>query len=160
MPLNTCLLFPNRILIYKEQSIYKQEIKKWVICVTFILILVFLSAALTNIVKASAEEDISLSVVACDTESQITGSNMSALTVSMVSDEDKKKEDKEDKDDKDDKKSMTYKNLGVDRLLQEGEQGLTQLHYIEKANYFFANPEHRENDTNDNSKGTYTTVAL
>lgn len=96
---------------------YKQEIKKWVICVTFILILVFLSAALTNIVKASAEEDISLSVVACDTESQITGSNMFALTVSMVSDEDKKKEDKEDKDDKDDKKSMTYKNLGVDRLL-------------------------------------------
>lgn len=52
-----------------------------------------------------------------------------------------------------------YKNLGSSRL-SEGDQGVTQIHYIENANYFFANPEHRENDTNDNSKGTYTTVAL
>ena len=154
MPLNTCLLFQNQILIYKKQSMYKQEIKKWVICATFILVLVFLSAALTSIVKASAEEDRSLSVVVCDTEAQIASSNMSASIASMSSDEDKEKEEK------DDKKSAVYKNLGADRLLQEGEQGLTQLHYIENANYFLANPEHRENDTNDNSKGTYTTVAL
>ena len=74
----------------------------------------FLSAALTNIVKASAEEDMFLPVLVCDSETQIASSDMSASIASMVSDEDKKKEDKEDKDDK---KSMTYKNLGVDRLL-------------------------------------------
>lgn len=133
---------------------YKQEIKKWVICVTFILILVFLSAALTNIVKASAEEDMFLPVIVCDSETQIASSDMSASTASMSSDEDKEKEEK------DDNKSAVYKNLGADRLLQEGEQGLTQLHYIENANYFLANPKHHENDTSDNSQGTCTTVAL
>ena len=133
---------------------YKQEIKKWVICVTFILVLVFLSVALTNIVKASAEEDMFLPVLVCDSETQIASSDMSASIASMSSDEDKEKEEK------DDKKSAVYKNLGADRLLQEGEQGLTQLHYIENANYFLANLKHHENDTSDNSQGTCTTVAL
>ena len=52
-----------------------------------------------------------------------------------------------------------YNNLGGSRL-SEGDQGVTQIHYIENANYFLANPGHHNNDTNDNSKGTYTTVAL
>ena len=53
-----------------------------------------------------------------------------------------------------------YKNLGGSRL-SEGDQGVTQIHYIENANYFFANPEHRENyDTSgDHPFGTCTTVA-
>lgn len=37
-----------------------------------------------------------------------------------------------------------YVNLGSTRL-SEGDQGLSQLHYIENANYFLANPKHREN---------------
>ena len=52
-----------------------------------------------------------------------------------------------------------YKNLGSSRL-SEGDQGVTQIHYIENANYFLANPKHHENDTSDNSQGTCTTVAL
>ena len=54
---------------------YKQEIKKWVICVTFILVLVFLSVALINIVKASAEEDMFLPVLVCVSETQIASSD-------------------------------------------------------------------------------------
>ena len=75
--------------------------------------------------------DMFLPVLVCDSETQIASSDMSASTASMSSDEDKEKEEK------DDKKSAVYKNLGADRLLQEGEQGLTQLHYIENVNYFF-----------------------
>ena len=52
-----------------------------------------------------------------------------------------------------------YKHLGSSRL-SEGDQGVTQIHYIENANYFLANPKHHENDTSDNSQGTCTTVAL
>lgn len=45
--------------------------------------------------------------------------------------------------------------------LSEGDQGLTQIYYIENANYFLANPRHRDNSetSGDHLFGTCTTVA-
>ena len=61
-------------------------------------------------------------------------------------------------DEKDSSNKSIYVNLGGTRL-SEGEKGLTQIHYIDNANYFLANPKHRDNEKTDNIFGTCTTVA-
>lgn len=57
-------------------------------------------------------------------------------------------------------KSSEYVNLGGARL-SEGDQGLSQIYYIDNANYFLSNPKHRENysTSGDHPFGTCTTVA-
>ncbi len=48
-------------------------------------------------------------------------------------------------------------SLDVDAVVEEK---LTNVHYIENANYFITNPQHAENDTADNVAGTCTSVAV
>lgn len=125
---------------------YNQKIRKYSIYIILLLTFLFSCIAMINIVKASADESFSQSDLQYDFTTYVEGENVSSTVVGLSTNDDKDK-------------SSTYKNLGSYRLL-EGDQGLTQIHYIENANYFLANPLHHENDTDDNSEGTCTTVAL
>ena len=120
------------------------------ICAIIILLILFVGVAIIETVGASAEGDVYLEAIICNSGIQAERDDVLLSAVSISSNE--------DKDDKDDE-NVTYKNLGTYRLF-EGDQGLTGLHYIENANYFLANPKHHENDKSDNSQGTCTTVAL
>ena len=114
---------------------FKSEEKRWIICICVVLFFLCFFIGTSSIQRVFAEETIDEQTQEYENETPLENIDPSASQESE------------------------YKNLGGSSL-SEGDQGLTQVHYIEKANYFFANPEHRENDTNDNSKGTYTTVAL
>ena len=96
---------------------------------------------MSSILSASAEESVSKQTQVYEDERFLESTSFSPIPLSESSNK------------------SEYVNLGSS-LLSEGERGLSQLHYIENANYFLANPGHHINDTNDNSKGTYTTVAL
>ena len=124
---------------------YQQKLRKWTICTLLILLALCFTAALTSRITAAAEsgEDLvaesqeeTISVIAKRPE---PASTMNA-------------------------KGELYKNLGEYRCIEGAlidGLPLTNLHYIENANYFLANPKHRENynTTNDHIFGTCTTVA-
>lgn len=124
-----------------------QKIRKYSICIIFLLMFLFCCIAMINTVKASAEESFSQSRLQHDSVIYAESEDVSSTTVGLSSNDDKGM-------------GSIYKNLGYYRL-SEGDQGLTQIHYIENANYFLANPLHRENyDTSgDHPFGTCTTVA-
>ena len=130
---------------------FNQKTRKYSIFIILLSMSAFCCFAMNNAVNASAEESSSLLELQHDSVIYDESENVYSSIVGLSSKDDK------DKDDKD--KSATYKNLGKERL-SEGDQGLTQIHYIENANYFLANPLHHENDTQDNKEGTCTTVAL
>ena len=58
--------------------------------------------------------------------------------------------------------SLSVLTLGKDSVDMDAmaEEKLTNVHYIENANYFITNPKHAENDTADNAAGTCTSVAV
>ena len=125
---------------------FNQKTRKYSICIILLLMFLLSCVAMTYTVavKATAEEDFTRSGLQQD--STIAESNEASSTMVQLSSYD-------------DSKGSTYKNLGNYRL-SEGDQGLTQIHYIENANYFLANPLHHENDEDDNIYGTCTTVAM
>lgn len=67
-------------------------------------------------------------------------------------------------DEDDNNKNIGELNLGEYKL-SEGQQvnsevgNISNLYYIENANYFLANPQHRDNVKSDYKYGTCTTIA-
>lgn len=125
---------------------YQQKLKKRVISILLIL-LVFCSAiAVTSRITASAESYQDRTTEPYS-EQTVPDAETLSVPISIFS------EDKAE-----------YKNLGAFRRTEgyEVEDGkpLTNLHYIENANYFLANPQHRDNVKADNLLGTCTTVAM
>ena len=121
---------------------FKRNSKLLIICIGVALFVLCFFIVISNIFRIFAEESIF-------EQSQIYGDKMPSKDVNIDALETKSSSDKSE-----------YVNLGGTRL-SEGEQGLTQLHYIENANYFLANPKHRENykTSGDHPFGTCTTVA-
>ncbi len=118
---------------------YNKFSKLWILyfCITFLVLCSCMSVS--SLVYAFAEEGIFDRIQGV--EIQVGDVNLTTETRSSGN-------------------KAEYLNLGSARLL-EGSQGVTQIHYIENANYFLANPLHRENyDTSgDHLLGTCTTVA-
>ena len=119
----------------------KKSLKLWMICISVSLFILCLCIGLSGLIHASAEETAYEQAQGYENKLQLDNADISALETTNSS------------------KSSIYKNLGGTRL-SEGNQGVTQIHYIENANYFLANPLHHKNDTDDNKEGTCTTVAL
>ena len=120
----------------------KKNLKLWFIYISVVLFILCCFIGASSILSASAEENASKQIQVYEDKIQSEDTATSTF----------EKKDSSNKD--------IYKNLGSKRL-SEGEQGLSQLHYIENANYFLANPYHRENydTTGDHPFGTCTTVA-
>ena len=114
----------------------KKNVRLWIICICAALFILCFFIGTSSIQRVFAEETTDEQTQEYENEMPLENINPSASQESE------------------------YKNLGSSRL-SEGDQGVTQIHYIENANYFFANPEHRENyDTSgDHPFGTCTTVA-
>ena len=131
-----------------------QTLKKWIVGGLLFLLLVCAAVAFITIGKtaeAAAEiNDAHNTEQNCEYEL----SNISNLSVETSSESDGK---------------AVFKELSNKGLLSEGDDGLSQIHYIGNANYFLANPYHHENisksKTNDDDTsvdhilGTCTTVA-
>lgn len=121
---------------------YKKITKRWVVCIGVALFILCFSIGMSSMLIVSAEEPAPEQTQVYDYEQQEETVDYSNL------------------EPKDSSNKNVYVNLGSYRL-SEGDKGLSQLHYIENANYFFANPKHRENDddSGDHVFGTCTTVA-
>ncbi len=121
---------------------YKRISKLWIICIGVALFVLCFLIGLSNIFSIFAGASTFEQTQAYEDEIQSEDVNISALEA------------------KDSSTKSEYVNLGTTRL-SEGDQGLSQLYYIENANYFLANPMHRENfqGTGDHLFGTCTTVA-
>lgn len=115
---------------------YKKISKLWIICIGITLFVMCSFIGTLSMFNAFAEENT-------PGQTQVYEDKMQPEDVNILSD-----------------KTNQYVNLGATRL-SEGDQGLSQLYYIENANYFLANPRHRENYKNsgDHPFGTCTTVA-
>lgn len=120
----------------------KKSLKLWMICISVSLFILCLCIGLSGLIHASAEETAYEQAQGYENKLQLDNADISALETTNSSND------------------SIYKNLGGTRL-SEGNQGVTQIHYIENANYFLANPKHRENysNTGDHPFGTCTTVA-
>lgn len=120
----------------------KKNSKLWIICIGFALLVLCFSIGASSMFYVFAEGS-------AFEQTQAIEDKMLLKDVNVLTSETKDSDDKSE-----------YVNLGNSRL-SEGDQGLTQLHYIENANYFLANPNHRENnkESGDHPFGTCTTVA-
>ena len=121
---------------------FKSKEKRWIICICVVLFFLCSFIGTSSILSVSAEESVSKQTQVYEDERLLESISFSPMPLSESSNK------------------SEYVNLGSS-LLSEGERGLSQLHYIENANYFLANPKHRENyDTSgDHPFGTCTTVA-
>lgn len=129
--------------------INQQRLKKWIIFAVFVLFVLFVLCAtflVTNKIFASAESfDEQISDL--NNEQSQNNDESFSSSASILS-----------------SGGSTYINLGNSRH-EEGDEingkPLINLHYIENANYFLANPYHHENSKSvgDHPFGTCTTVA-
>lgn len=121
---------------------YKSKTKVLLICIGVALFVLCMFISMSSMLSASAEEAEPEQSQVCENEEQLENVNASSMVTKSSSNK------------------SEYVNLGSSRL-SEGNMGLSQLHYIENANYFLANPLHRENSaqTSDHAFGTCTTVA-
>lgn len=120
---------------------YKSKTKFLLVCICIALFALCMFIGMSSMLSASAEEAVPEQSFVHENEEQLENVNASSIETKSSSNK------------------SEYVNLGDSRL-SEGDKGLSQLYYIENANYFLANPKHHENDTNDNIGGTCTTVAL
>ena len=121
---------------------YKKISKLWIICIGVALFVLCSFIGTSSMFNAFAEENTSGQIQVYEDKIRLNADN---TLNSETNDSGDKYE---------------YVNLGGTRL-SEGDQGLSQLYYIDNANYFLANPYHRENydDSGDHLFGTCTTVA-
>ena len=119
---------------------FKSKGKRYIICICVVLFVLSSFIGVSSILSASAEESVSEQTQVYEDERLLESISFSPMPLSESSNK------------------SEYVNLGSS-LLSEGERGLSQLHYIENANYFLANPEHHKNTRNDHQFGTCTTVA-
>ena len=119
---------------------FKSKEKRWIICICVVLFFLCSFIGTSSILSVSAEESVSKQTQVYEDERLLESISFSPMPLSESSNK------------------SEYVNLGSS-LLSEGERGLSQLHYIENANYFLANPEHHKNTRNDHQFGTCTTVA-
>lgn len=120
----------------------KSKTKFLLICICIALFALCMFIGMSSMLSASAEEAVPEQSFAHENEEQLENVNDSSIETKSSSNK------------------SEYVNLGDSRL-SEGDKGLSQLYYIENANYFLANPKHRENykDSGDHPFGTCTTVA-
>ena len=100
---------------------YKKISRLWIICIGIALFVLCSFIGTSSMFNAFAEESTGGQI-------QVYEDKMQSEGVNILRSETKDSSDK-----------SIYVNLGSVRL-SEGEQGLTQINYIENANYFLANP--------------------